>query len=66
MTRNAPRQPMPTIRAWDKGAKMACPKGLPASARPNVRPRDRGNHGARVAVAVKDETIVSPRAAKTP
>ncbi len=56
------RQPNMDIRIWDKGANMPCPNGFPASARPNTRPRVRGNHGASVAVAVKEEMAVSPSA----
>ena len=44
---------------------MACPVGLPESAVPRTMPLERGNQGARVAVAEKEEMVVWPMVAMT-
>ena len=56
-------QPTPNPNAWDRGVKMACPRGLPASANPRTVPLVAGNHGDRVAIAVNEEIDVWPTAA---
>ena len=58
------RQPKAAVRMPAKGAKTACPMGLPVSARPSIRPRVSGNQGARVAVMEKEEMAVCPMPAK--
>jgi hypothetical protein len=49
---------------WASGRKTTWPRELPASAKPSIRPRLRGNQGERTAAVVKEEMEFSPTVAK--
>jgi hypothetical protein len=50
---------------WAGGTTIACPAGFPESAIPSTIPLERGNHGASVAVAEKDDMVNCPSVATT-
>ncbi len=60
------RQPICKMSSWVNGVNIPWPMGLPVSASPSARPLLLGNQGARLAVAVNDETAFSPMVMTTP